>query len=448
MQPVKENEMLRKRTCKTATDWPSKKSSNVVKERSFQNDGVLFIVSAFISDSDNACLFALALASVIVHHPTADILIVDQQSPPPGRKLLDGVLSKLLVHKKRAEDGVEGAAKKKRLGTVSVVRPSWPTACKSRPCVFPGDLSFSGENASAHGESYFLAPPSGKEIGALKEGIRYVEESRQQAQGTLPSSQQQPPPSLVVFLQHSTGLRSPLPLSAIASLQESDTCRIFPLDVPWFRVEDPSGKFWKSRYGTTNVVDHLLDERGALPTSFSRSPVNTLWHASSHGIFAAPWASLLALRDLGLLSDASMDACARMNCCCFEQYMGMAISFLARGNDEHRKDVTDLAKLQLEWGGTHPTTSPQGAPHKPFGNFPANLTSGNHKPSEQEFTGTMRDLRCNLPLTWKLHGGSSTLKSKEDILALHKPVQSNQKLRAALLVQSQKPKATAVASSQ
>jgi hypothetical protein len=61
------------------------------------------------------------------------------------------------------------------------------------------------------------------------------------------------------------------------------------------------------------VWQEMLDSTGKIPRLFSASPVNTLWHGSSHGVLAFSSASLVAFRELGLLSDLAMDACGRMN---------------------------------------------------------------------------------------------------------------------------------------
>lgn len=201
MQQVQESERDRKMVCKTANDWPRREQ----KPREFDSDnlasaGVLFVVSSYVSNSDNARIFALSLASIFVHHQTSDVLIVDQQSPVEGADAMHKLLLDWELKKKKrmaAQSSGDGVSHQ-TWGSVSIVRPPWPSACRKIPCAFPDDVSFSGENASAHQEPYYLPPPSGKEIGALQEAFRFVE-----SRGKLETNPA--PPSMVVLLQHSTG---------------------------------------------------------------------------------------------------------------------------------------------------------------------------------------------------------------------------------------------------
>ena len=81
MKQVQEHESNRYKVCKTANDWPRKEQKPQKIGDDPASAGVLFVLSSYVSDNDNARTVALSLASIIVHHPAADILIVDQQSP-------------------------------------------------------------------------------------------------------------------------------------------------------------------------------------------------------------------------------------------------------------------------------------------------------------------------------------------------------------------------------
>jgi len=296
MQQVEENEQSRKKVCKTANDWPRKERKPQEVDDDLASAGVLFVVSSYVWNSDNARIVALSLASIFVHHPLSDVLIVDQQSPVEGTKAMHALLSDWELKKKQTAAQSGGGGMSQMWGSVSMVRPPWPSACRKIPCAFPDDLSFSGENASAHQEPYYLPPPSGKEIGALQEAFRFVE-----SRGKLETNPAPHPPSMVVLLQHSTGtllisshetqigkfgkqqkschntrlnpsdssgslstlflpfsqigLHARLPLEDIKSLYDAKTCRTFALDVPWYRVEDKSNRFWSSRYGTNPGIE-------------------------------------------------------------------------------------------------------------------------------------------------------------------------------------------------
>jgi hypothetical protein len=142
----------------------------------------------------------------------------------------------------------------------------------------------------------------------------------------------------------------------------------------------------------------------AIPFSFSKnSRPNLLWRGATHGTFVLQWDTLRdGLRKIGLLSDLARDQCGGLNCCCWEQFSGLAMDWLAPGNKAWREGwanhirtvglekIRRPGKQEMEWP-------------------PEEDSSRYTPPPVQEPTGTLRDLHCVLPILWKLHGHNTEM---------------------------------------
>lgn len=203
-----ESSILRLRVCNRSTSWgafvdPSVESKSAREDVQHRNTTVMFAVSTYVADAENQHVFSLCLGSILHFHPGALVLVADNQSPIPG-----------LVAEVVAARGRET-----------------PTA----------RLSVVWSYGRAPGAPAVPAPLPGKEIGALREAIKWGE--------SLPA-----PPDYVVLLQHSTGLRVPVPVLELMSLGAKDRCRSFALDIPWFRYLSDNSRLLLSRYGLTNEI--------------------------------------------------------------------------------------------------------------------------------------------------------------------------------------------------
>ena len=159
--------------------------------------------------------------------------------------------------------------------------------------------------------------------------------------------------SWLVFLSHSTGLRRPVPLSAMADRQVLEACPGFALDVPWFRFEFQRRirdsrfgmpahvvvsrllpqtssihrstllliAFWLTHRSLTsqrhatqrNVIRRLQTRRrnksalksiaARVPREYSYSSPNSRWQGATHGVVALPWGSVEAMRQAGFFDN-------------------------------------------------------------------------------------------------------------------------------------------------
>jgi hypothetical protein len=185
------------KACARASTWPvTPLSASLAKSSSSGDIEVFFVVASYISNSDNAQLLNLTLSGIYALHPHSDVLIVDSYSPTPE------LIKKVVVYYKK--HGVEY-----NIGEITVSR---------------GNV-----------ESERMP---GKEIGALRDAITFIETKRRR---------NKPPPTFVAFLLHSTGLRVGLPLVEMKELHTQQVCKMFPLDIPWFRYE--KGQHLESQYG-------------------------------------------------------------------------------------------------------------------------------------------------------------------------------------------------------
>lgn len=137
----------------------------------------------------------------------------------------------------------------------------------------------------------------------------------------------------------------------------------------------------------------------AIPSTFSKnSKPNELWRGATHGAFVLQWSTLRDdFRKMGLLSDLARDQCGGLNCCCWEQFSGMAMDWLAPGNKAWREG----------WANHVQTVTPERIrrPGRRGAHWPPEEDDPGYKPPPgQDATGTLRDLRCIFPVLWKLHG--------------------------------------------
>lgn len=171
------------KTCARASLWPLNAKSLarahvLTGGNPSKNNRVdtLFVIATFVSNNDNAQLLNLTLSGIFALHPGSDVRIVDSASPEPEliEQVVEHYQANLLYE--------------------------------------IGDITISRDN-----REHAIHLP-GKEIGALRDVITYIETGRSK-----------PVPEFVVLLMHSTGLRIALPLSEMRSLYADKTCSMFPL---------------------------------------------------------------------------------------------------------------------------------------------------------------------------------------------------------------------------
>ena len=419
VQVTHESESVRARTCERSVSWADRRwpAAEALGELPGAMDGpvpshsvmlkddqkVLFVVMAFVPNCGNAHLLDVSIGSVAAFHPGADILVVDNDSP-------------------RA-DLVEAVVKSRRAvlnATISLVRSSVahppPLPQEEFDKIIKERILNKDNSKFAHLVKW-VKPLYDKEIGGLRAAVAFVEARALSAAG-------KPPPALVVALPHSTGLRLPLPLPEMMEKLASATCAAFALDVPWYRYED-NPAYRDARYGSPVSSFNFFDLNGQMPIQFSKeSKPNELWSANTHGTMAMPWDYLHgSLRHLGLLSDVVRDDCSTFACCCFEQLSGTVFDWLAPGNSQWRETYAAAVHTFMEDVIADEAALAESAvPLKPLPHDQgdvAEIEKGRSKgfqnawkPSSdalpvQNYSGTLRDLRCIIPVLWKVHGGTT-----------------------------------------
>lgn len=184
------------KTCGRASLWPKDAMSSTSAKSSNKGDiDLMFVIACYISNTDNAHLLNLTIGGIFSLHPQSDIHIVDSYSPEPD------LIKKVVEYYQSNSYQI-------------------------------GDITISKGNEGKL---------PGKEIGALRNAITFIETERKK-----------PPPQFVAFLMHSTGLRIGLPLVEMQTLYQDNVCKMFPLDVPWFRYE--KGNHLESQYGVSSAL--------------------------------------------------------------------------------------------------------------------------------------------------------------------------------------------------
>mmetsp|Transcript_20898 Transcript_20898/g.47134 ORF Transcript_20898/g.47134 Transcript_20898/m.47134 type:complete len:787 (+) Transcript_20898:89-2449(+) len=321
LSDIAESESLRQKVCETATRWDTspalKKNSHVPPNC---GNGVLFAIAAHVGNADNAAILGLALTTILLFHPSATVVVVDNHSERP-----DLIESAVETSIQAAVGQVESC----QPGRVKIIRASGAS--------------------STH------------ELGSLRDAVAYARAEKVR-------------PWLLAFVTHSTGLRVGLPLEELRQRSRREECKAFALDVPWARFEREAN-YRDSRYGWPPG----LQENLAIPQSFTSSDANSAWLGATHGVVAWTWDAVENLEAAGVLSEPAVSACATVKCCCWEHLAGLAFDWMSPGMAPARA--------------------------------PASTNGGGREAASLEprtdYRGSLRDLRCVVPVIWKLHGAAT-----------------------------------------
>ena len=317
-----------------ATPWPSGK-------------GVLFAVTAHVADAHNERLTMLTLRSLRLFHPAADILVVDNASP----------------------SGTGGASYDSQpfFAKLNAVLPCGYTGCcegEDRGVVLHGCHTSSSCECCGR-----VSVQRTHDVGARSKAVGSLREFGALAQAALnvhyaPAHD----PHHIVLLQSTTGLKRPISFGAL----DEAACPFSFLHLPYSMTccqSDSAAdvRMRTARWGLSCSTEAF--SRHGVPRSFTTSPANVLWTASSHGTVVMTRAVLARLAAMRLFSLDVLDAMGNGRWC-WETSAGLTGAWLAQ---ERRMGIGVASRANV---------------------------------SDFNSAGGSLDARCLHPVAYKLHGNN------------------------------------------
>lgn len=144
-----------------------------------------------------------------------------------------------------------------------------------------------------------------------------------------------------------------------------------------------------------HLQNALAELPAKVPKAYSMSPPNTQWSGATHGILALPWATVERWERGGFLGGRAVRACATERCCCWEHLSGLALAWVA---------AVDAGTSAASFGSNVARRSDRVEEEK---EGEGGLSGGASLVAAGDVP-PLKDSRCVLPVTWKLHGEATS----------------------------------------
>ena len=311
--PLLEPTFERARLCETHARWTLSNACEATISQTLAADSpgkrALFVMPAHVADTTNELIANLSIATLRLLHPLDGVLVVDNGSP-------------------RSNGTSNGYDSRHFFDAL---------ALSTRACGCHG-----AEHASCGALRVVRTEQPRREIGALALGVRHAAACSD-------------PPTFIVLLQHTTGLKAEVPLQLLSA-----RCPVTGLFFPLRRFDNRT--FWYS--GATSLEQLRAMTARGVDSSLARiapGPDLLPWRGARHGAVVFRRDALATLEANGLLDDEiqRLTAAVPYKNAAWELLSGIYSAW--------------LASLDLQQEG------PAGS-------------------------GTLSDSRCLVPVAWKLHG--------------------------------------------